>query len=45
MTYGNNSISDRSKIGIKMNMLTDKKGIPLSVVITPTASILMIYKQ
>src|SRR3954453_16715861 len=31
---GNNP-TDRSKIGTKRHILTDKKGIPLSVVITP----------
>ena len=33
MTAGSNP-TDRSKIGTKRHVLTDKKGIPLSVIIT-----------
>ena len=33
MTYGNNP-TDRSKLGTKRHILTDKNGIPLSAVIT-----------
>ena len=39
MTEGNNP-TDRSKLGTKRHILTDKKGIPLSAVIT-SASALM----
>jgi hypothetical protein len=38
MTEGNNP-TDRSKLGTKRHILTDKKGIPLSIVITSAASI------
>ena len=34
MTVGNNPATDRSKLGTKRHILTDKKGIPISVVIT-----------
>ncbi len=34
MTAGNNPTTDRSKLGTKRHILTDKKGIPLSVVIS-----------
>ncbi len=34
MTVGNNPTTDRSKLGTKRHILTDKKGIPLSVVIS-----------
>ena len=34
MTAGNNPITDRSKLGTKRHILTDKEGIPLSVVIS-----------
>jgi hypothetical protein len=34
---GNNP-TDRSKLGTKRHILTDKKGIPLSVVISPTST-------
>ena len=34
---GNNP-TDRIKLGIKRHILTDKKGIPLSVVITSTST-------
>ena len=33
MTEGNNP-TDRSKLGTKRHILTDKKGIPLSIIIT-----------
>jgi transposase len=35
---GNNPTDDRSKLGTKRHILTDKKGIPLSVVISSPAS-------
>ncbi len=35
---GNNPTADRSKIGTKRHILTDKKGIPLSAVISSSAS-------
>ncbi len=35
---GNNPTADRSKIGAKRHILTDKKGIPLSAVISSSAS-------
>src|SRR6478736_4160876 len=34
MTVGNNPTTDRSKVGTKRHILTDKKGIPLSVLIS-----------
>ena len=34
---GNNP-TDRSKLGTKRHILTDKKGIPLSVVISPAST-------
>ncbi len=34
---GNNP-TDRSKLGTKRHILTDKKGIPLSIVITPAST-------
>ena len=34
MTAGNNPTADRSKRGTKRHILTDKNGIPLSVVIS-----------
>jgi putative transposase len=34
---GNNPTDDRSKQGTKRHILTDKKGIPLSVVISPAS--------
>jgi len=34
MTAGNNPTIDRSKLGTKRHILTDKEGIPLSVVIS-----------
>ena len=34
MTVGNNPTTDRSKLGTKRHILTDKKGIPLSAVIS-----------
>lgn len=34
MTPGNNPTTDRSKLGTKRHILTDKEGIPLSVVIS-----------
>ena len=37
MTAGNNPIPDRSKLGTKRHILTDKKGIPLSAVISSSA--------
>jgi hypothetical protein len=37
-TVGNNPTDDRSKLGTKRHILTDKKGIPLSVVISSSAS-------
>jgi len=40
MTAGNNPV-DRSKLGTKRHILTDKNGIPLSFVITPAVSTLM----
>jgi hypothetical protein len=41
---GNNPTADRSKLGTKRHILTDKKGIPLSIVIS-SANTLMILKQ
>jgi hypothetical protein len=38
MTAGSNPTTDRSKLGTKRHILTDKKGIPLSVVISSSAS-------
>ena len=39
MTIGNNPTSDRSKLGkAKRHILTDKNGIPLSVIITPAST-------
>jgi transposase len=35
---GNNPTADRSKLGTKRHILTDKKGIPLSVVISPAST-------
>ena len=35
---GNNPTTDRSKLGTKRHILTDKKGIPLSIVISSSAS-------
>ncbi len=35
---GNNPTTDRSKLGTKRHMLIDKKGIPLSAVISPTST-------
>ncbi|MFI5406560.1 MAG: hypothetical protein ACHQ1D_08615 [Nitrososphaerales archaeon] len=35
MTEGNNPTTDRSKMGTKRHILTDKKGITLSAVIYP----------
>ena len=35
MTEGNNPTTDRSNMGPKRHILTDKKGIPLSAVIYP----------
>ncbi len=37
MTAGNNS-TDKSKLGTKRYFLTDKKGIPISVVISPAST-------
>lgn len=37
MTVGNNPI-DRSKLGTKRHILTDKNGIPLSAVISPAST-------
>ena len=37
MTEGNNP-TDRSKLGTKRHILTDKKGIPLSTVITSAST-------
>ena len=34
MTAGNNPTTDRSKLGTKRHVLTDKQGIPLSAVIS-----------
>ena len=34
MTAGNNPTTDRSKLGTKRHILTDKQGIPLSAVIS-----------
>jgi transposase len=38
MTAGINPTADRSKIGTKRHILTDKKGIPLSVVISSAST-------
>jgi hypothetical protein len=38
MTAGSNPTTDRSKLGTKRHILTDKKGILLSVVISSSAS-------
>ena len=38
MTAGNNPTIDRSKLGTKRHILTDKKGIPLSVVISSAST-------
>ncbi|CAN5807706.1 hypothetical protein BH23THE1_BH23THE1_26220 [soil metagenome] len=35
---GNNPSTDRSKLGTKGHILTDKKGIPLSAVISPAST-------
>ena len=35
---GNNPTTDRSKLGTKRHILTDKNGIPLSVVISPAST-------
>lgn len=35
---GNNPTTDRSKLGTKRHILTDKKGIPLSAVISPAST-------
>ena len=35
---GNNPTTDRSKLGTKRHILTDKRGIPLSVVISPAST-------
>jgi hypothetical protein len=35
---GNNPTTDRSKLGTKRHILTDKNGIPLSVVITSAST-------
>ena len=37
MTVGNNP-TDRSKLGTKRHILTDKNGIPLSIIITPAST-------
>jgi transposase len=38
MTEGHNPTTDRSKLGTKRHILTDKKGIPLSALISSSAS-------
>jgi IS5 family transposase len=38
MTAGSSSVDKRSKLGIKRHILTDKKGIPLSIAITSANS-------
>ena len=38
MTAGNNPTTDRSKLGTKRHILTDKEGIPLSIIISSSAS-------
>ena len=37
MTVGNNP-TDRSKLGTKRHILTDKQGIPLSAIISPAST-------
>ncbi len=39
MTDGISPTVDRDKLGTKRHILTDKNGIPLSVVISPATSI------
>jgi hypothetical protein len=38
MTIGSNPTIDRSKLGTKRHILTDKNGIPLSVVISSAST-------
>jgi hypothetical protein len=38
MTAGSNPTADRSKLGTKRHILTDKNGIPLSVVISSAST-------
>jgi hypothetical protein len=38
MTEGSNPATDRGKLGTKRHILTDKKGIPLSVVVSSASS-------
>ena len=38
MTVGHNPTTDRSKLGTKRHILTDKKGIPLSAVISSAST-------
>jgi hypothetical protein len=38
MTAGHNPTADRSKLGTKRHILTDKNGIPLSVVISSAST-------
>ncbi len=40
MTVGNNPTLDRSKLGTKRDILTDKEGVPLSVNITLSSTLM-----
>ena len=42
---GHNPIIDRSKLGTKRHILTDKDGIPLSTVITSANTHMMLLLQ